>query len=137
MCGAFKNPLAIDGKEILNLIDDGICAARRETEMEWATRCPGSFRTEKSQMIKRHEIWRDLERDLTSLVSSLSAKLSEIQLEDLNDFIQNYEYGVALEWLCSIIFARSIQLSAEQEAEIRRLAQVMKIDLRELGMDQD
>jgi hypothetical protein len=66
---------------------------------------------------------------MTPLVESLSAELQPKDKEILIDFIENYEYGVALEWLYSIVVERSIQLTLPQQQEIQRLAQRMGIDL--------
>jgi hypothetical protein len=84
-------------------------------------------------MIGRDELWRDMERSLKSLVDSIPPKLDDKNRELLNEFAENREYGVALEWLHSVIVERSIQLSAQQEQEIQRLAQLMGIDLPDSG----
>jgi hypothetical protein len=60
--------------------------------------------------------------------------MSMVGLDDkdrqiLIDFIENREFGVALEWLCSIVVERNRQLSEQQGYEIKRLAALMKIDL--------
>jgi hypothetical protein len=80
-------------------------------------------------VIDRDQAWRHLEESLTDLVGSLSTVLDDKNREILINFIENREFGVALEWLCSIIIARNLQLSTQQEREIRRLADFMKIDL--------
>jgi hypothetical protein len=77
----------------------------------------------------RQAAWRELERALTSLVSSLSSQLNGKDRELLTDFIGNREYGIALEWLYSIVVERKLQLSAPQQHEVRRLADLMEIDL--------
>ena len=81
-------------------------------------------------MDDRQERWRQLEKSLTSLVGSMSSKLGDQDRELLNDFIENREYGVALEWLYSTVVEENIQLDPDQEAEIKRLAQIMDIDLK-------
>jgi hypothetical protein len=75
------------------------------------------------------QLRQELERSMTPLVESLSAELQPKDKERLIDFIENYEYGVALEWLYSIVVERSIQLTLPQQQEIQRLAQRMGIDL--------
>jgi hypothetical protein len=84
-------------------------------------------------MIGRDELWRDLENSLKSLVESMPAKLDGKNRELLNEFAENREFGVALEWLHSIIVERSIELSAQQEQEIQRLANLMGIRLPDSG----
>jgi thymidylate synthase ThyX len=73
--------------------------------------------------------WRYLETSLTSLVDSMSMALHDDNREILTNFIENREFGVALEWLHSIIITRNLQLSEQQQIEIRQLAEFMKIDL--------
>jgi len=59
----------------------------------------------------------------------LAPKLDEKNLSLLRDFIDNREYGVALEWLVSLIKTHSIQISSEQQQEIDRLATTMGLSL--------
>jgi hypothetical protein len=89
-----------------------------------------SPRRKNPSMNARDELRRELEKSLTSLISSISsAEIDQHNRELLAEFVENFEYGVALEWLHSLIVERRIQLSPEQDDEIRRLAQRMKIDL--------
>jgi|GraSoi2013_115cm_1033766.scaffolds.fasta_scaffold239599_2 hypothetical protein len=82
-------------------------------------------------MIARNELWHELEKSLKSLVISISStELDKHNRDLLDEFVENREYGIALEWLHSLIVERSIQLSLQQEKEIQRLAQLMEIDLR-------
>ena len=82
-------------------------------------------------MNARDELRRELDGSLTSLINSISTtEIDQKNRELLAEFIENFEYGVALEWLHSLILDRKIQLSSEQDQEMRRLAQRMKIDLR-------
>jgi hypothetical protein len=57
----------------------------------------------------------------------MSDKLSAKDLEFLNEFIENREPGVALEWLHATVVRDSIELSAAQEQEFRRLADLLEI----------
>ena len=61
------------------------------------------------------QLWQHLDTSLSTLVDSLAPKLDEKNLSLLRDFIDNREYGVALEWLASLIKTRSIQISSEQQ----------------------
>ncbi len=71
----------------------------------------------------------ETERDLLSLVDELSPYLDEQNKLLLVDFVENIEYGVALEWLWSVICSRKIPLSPSQTDLVDRLAQRMKIVL--------
>jgi hypothetical protein len=78
----------------------------------------------------RDELRRELQNSLKSLVNSISStELDKHNRDLIDEFLENYEYGVALEWLHSLIVERSIPLSFQQEQEIQRVAQHMKIDL--------
>jgi hypothetical protein len=82
-------------------------------------------------MNAQDELRRELDQSLTSLVNSIaSTELNQSDRDLLAEFIENFEYGVALEWLHSLIVERGIQLPREQEEQIQRLAQRMKIDLK-------
>jgi hypothetical protein len=63
------------------------------------------------------------------LVQSVSAQLDGKNLELLEDFIENREFAVAVEWLYSTIKERSIALSAQQQNELGALAASLDIDL--------
>jgi len=83
-------------------------------------------------MNARDELRRELDGSLTSLINSISSvEIDQKNRELLAEFVENFEYGVALEWLHSLILDRKIQLSPEQDQELRRLAQRMKIDLQQ------
>jgi hypothetical protein len=73
-------------------------------------------------------LWDELERSLTSLVESMSSNLGKRDLDLLTDFIENREYGVALQWLDATVIEHSIELSPAQETEIQRLAEVCKLN---------
>jgi hypothetical protein len=77
----------------------------------------------------RKELWLHLEQSLTSLVNSITTGLDDESREIVIDFIEDREFGVALEWLYSIIVERNLLLSEQQNHEINRLAALMKIDL--------
>ena len=80
-------------------------------------------------MTSRAQLWQHLAASLSTLVDSLAPKLDEKNLSLLGDFIDNREYGVALEWLASLIKTRSMQISPEQQQEIDRLATTMGLSL--------
>ncbi len=78
---------------------------------------------------KLWEHWKHLEKSLSGLLDSLAPKLDEQSLGLLRDFVNNREYGVALEVLHSVLTANSIPISPEQEEEMRRLAKTMSLSL--------
>jgi hypothetical protein len=76
-----------------------------------------------------HRSWSELESALNALVDGLAAVIDDKSINLLRDFIENREYGVALEWLYSIVTERQIELSAEQAAACQKLAARMGIEL--------
>jgi hypothetical protein len=80
-------------------------------------------------MTNREETWEHLERSLRSLTASLAHRLSEEDRGLLTEFIENREYGVALEWLYLLTAKQNAQPSNQEVEEIRRLAELMEIDL--------
>jgi hypothetical protein len=79
--------------------------------------------------MNRAEECRQLEEALTNLVGSISSQLSRRDRELLTEFIENQEFGVALEWLHSSIIGNDLRPSSGQQLEIQRLAAAMNIDL--------
>ena len=77
--------------------------------------------------MNRAEEWRKLEEALTNL--SMSSQLSIRDCALLAEFIDNREFGVALEWLHSSVVENRLQPSASQKLEVQRLAKMMDIDL--------
>ncbi|UPK37066.1 hypothetical protein IVB18_07005 [Bradyrhizobium sp. 186] len=75
------------------------------------------------------EEWGQLEEALTNLVGSMSSQLSLRDRGLLAEFIENREFGVALEWLHSSIMENDLWPSLTQQLEIPRLAETMDIDL--------
>jgi hypothetical protein len=62
-------------------------------------------------------------------VQSVASQLDAKNLELLEDFIENREYAIAVEWLYSIIKERSIALSSEQKTQLSELATSLDVDL--------
>lgn len=83
-------------------------------------------------MITRDELRLIQEREFTRLIQSLADKIDQTNLDILYDFVQNYEYGVALDWLQSLIATRSIPLTEQQEIKIRQLQRRMNMSLDEI-----
>ena len=64
-------------------------------------------------MNARDELRRELDKSLTSLINSIAS--TEIHQNDrdlLAEFVENFEYGVALEWLHSLLVERKIDFFA-------------------------
>jgi len=59
----------------------------------------------------------------------MSPQISEGDRELLIEFIENREFGVALEWLHSLTKESNLRPSSSQKLEIERLAEAMEIDL--------
>jgi hypothetical protein len=79
----------------------------------------------------RYEFWPELERRTFTLIDSLSARIDGKNLDLLRDFVENREYGVALEWLGSLVSERAIPLLPEQGREMKELAALMGLKLDE------
>ncbi|MEH2499816.1 hypothetical protein V1294_006295 [Bradyrhizobium sp. AZCC 1678] len=75
----------------------------------------------------RIERWEHLANSLTSFLSPLKGQLDSSTVGIVEEFIENREYGVALEWLIDAISQQSIVLSATQRQELVRLAKLMNI----------
>jgi hypothetical protein len=79
--------------------------------------------------MNRAEEWRQFGEALMNLVGSISSQLALRDRELLMEFIENREFGVALEWLHSSIVENDLRPSSSQQFEIQRLAKMMDIDL--------
>jgi hypothetical protein len=77
----------------------------------------------------RIERWKHLETSLSSLLSSIASQLDPSSHEIVNEFIENREYAIALEWLAEAASKQGSQLSEAQQAEFDRLEKLMGIDL--------
>lgn len=82
-------------------------------------------------MSSREERRQELERRLLALIDSLESQIDSQNLALLCDFVENFEYGVTLEWLDSLVFERAIPLLPEQSQEVEQLAMVMGLKLDE------
>jgi hypothetical protein len=66
------------------------------------------------------------------LIDDLSNELKQETVIILRDFVENYEFEVALEWLYSVVSEQGITLSNEQEVRIKHLANAMQVDLNKI-----
>jgi hypothetical protein len=84
-------------------------------------------------MEDRDKHWAMLEAELTALLNSFASSIDTETFGLVQDFIENREYGVALEWLYLVVVVESkLPLSPLQARKIDELAGVMEIDLQEL-----
>jgi hypothetical protein len=82
-------------------------------------------------MITQREHWQKLRRGILLLIEALAVDIGEKNKEILVDFVDNREFGVALEWLYSLIRENQILLSTDQNDLIQHLADLMNIKLFE------
>lgn len=73
------------------------------------------------------ELWSQLNEKLATLLEDFQPHLDRKDADLLRDFIENREYGVALEWLNSIISNRNIPISPNRDRLISDVATLMKI----------
>jgi hypothetical protein len=73
--------------------------------------------------------WLELRGSLISLLETLAPLLDADTRELVGDFVDNREFGVALEWLHSAVLRKKISLTASQTQKFDELAALMKIDL--------
>jgi hypothetical protein len=72
---------------------------------------------------------RELSEGLIALLETLEPFLDPKSQELVRDFVENNEFGVALEWLHSAVLGRKISLTAYQVQKFDELAALMGIDL--------
>jgi len=87
-----------------------------------------TFRETRDMNSDRSDHWHQLGVSLISLLGSVAPQLKPESHEVVHDFIQNREYGVALEWLMDAVSAQGIELSASQLIEVDRLVKLMKLN---------
>ncbi|WP_027532485.1 MafI family immunity protein [Bradyrhizobium sp. WSM3983] len=79
--------------------------------------------------IDRAVLWRQLKEGLTHLLDSMAPQLAAEDRKLVMEFIDNREFGLALEWLHSVIAEKNLRPSASEASEIQRLAALMHIEL--------
>jgi hypothetical protein len=80
-------------------------------------------------MANQRDHWIELRGGLLLLTEELTPSLDKKNVELTHDFIENREFGVALEWLNSLIIERSILLTISNQELISKLAHLMDIKL--------
>ncbi len=84
-------------------------------------------------MNDRDDHWAVLEKELTVLLNTFATSIEARTFEDVQEFIENREYGVALEWLyIAAVLRLKVPLSPFQEQKINELASIMEINLHDL-----
>ena len=118
---------------------DCLYAAVVENNIQLSPAQEGNFRDLAGLMGRdlKKSVWnkngRELEKELTLLLNGLASSVEENIFLDVQDFIENREYGVALEWLYSAAVVRlKTPLSPFQAQKFTELADRMEIDLRDL-----
>ena len=64
------------------------------------------------------------------LIQEFSTKIEEKHLHIINEFVDNYEFPLALEWLYSVLIENSVVLTDHQYSFFKQLAFIMEVDLR-------
>lgn len=82
--------------------------------------------------ITRNEYLKGLEEDLTLLISDKDLAFVPSERENILEFINAGEYGLAFETICFFIKEKKICVSEKTKAIILNLARVMKIDSKYL-----
>jgi hypothetical protein len=80
-------------------------------------------------MASVREHWLALSGGISSLVDALAPELDESTADIVRDFIENREFGLALEWLQAVVIEQSISLSNDQREKFDALARLMNVDL--------
>jgi hypothetical protein len=80
-------------------------------------------------MTNSRDHWLELRGGLISLLETLAPLLDADTQELVGDFVDNREFGVALEWPHSAVLRKKISLTAYQTQKFDELAALMKIDL--------
>lgn len=73
--------------------------------------------------------WLELRGGLISLLETLAPLLDTKCQELVRDFVENREFGVAFEWLHSVVLEQNISLTGYQAQKFTELAALMGIDL--------
>jgi hypothetical protein len=70
----------------------------------------------------------ELERRLRGLLDSLATQLTDSERQEVIDFIDVGEYGLALETLCAVLIEERKRIGVATLDELVRLDTAMKID---------
>ena len=72
--------------------------------------------------------WVKIRAKLDELLELLDSELAREDKELLRDFIENNEYGVAVDWIRSIISERDLSISAQAEDCLDVAEAMMSLD---------
>jgi hypothetical protein len=79
--------------------------------------------------IDREKLRAELAEIMSPLIKSFSEELDKETLATLYRFVENYEFGVALDWLCLAIREQSITVGPDQKSAIQKLAKQFNTDI--------
>jgi hypothetical protein len=71
--------------------------------------------------------WGELERLLGAILAEIGAKLPPDQLMLVEDFVDNREFGVAYDWLASVLEGAGLTVSREIAERLNRVAALMGV----------
>ena len=71
------------------------------------------------------------------LLEDVRREISEANYQEVSDFIEHREFGIALDWICAAIRKEGKELSAEQRELVKTLSEDMKLDPKDLLGDSD
>lgn len=78
-------------------------------------------------IIKEFNREKYIKKELNILINELSLNDSIYKKHDeLKEYIEANEYGIAWDWLIDIIHTNNIQISSENYDKIKEIAQLMK-----------
>ena len=75
-------------------------------------------------MTNSHEHWLELRGGLMSLLEALAPLLDADTQELVRDFVDNREFGVALEWLHSAVLRKKVTLTPNQAQKVQRIGEL-------------
>lgn len=71
------------------------------------------------------ENWVELEKFLSNVLQRSKGGLDDKNIDILDDFIDNREYGVAYEWIASLVSEGKLVLEPDVEAELNAAGALM------------
>jgi hypothetical protein len=84
--------------------------------------------------VKSMENYHKIETRLTTLLNWITSTTHDINVDDVREYIDVGEYGLAYDALCSILSLFDAPIPADIRAEIITLGDLMNIDPRSWGL---
>ncbi len=69
-----------------------------------------------------------VQTSLRQVLSELHSAIPHTDREEIKEFIEHNELGLALEWLCASVTDNNVSLTEKQHEAIRQIAEQMQID---------